>query len=81
MLELGIHPLHFAIIMCVNVTVGLITPPMGMVLFVASGLTKLGIEVIAREMLPFLAIHIAVILLITFFPFVSMTIPRLFGFV
>ncbi|MCB1742949.1 MAG: TRAP transporter large permease subunit, partial [Gammaproteobacteria bacterium] len=70
----------FAIIMCVNLTVGLATPPMGLILFVASSLTNLRIEVIAREMLPFLAIEIAVIFLITYIPALSMTLPRLLGF-
>ena len=80
MIQLGIHPLHFAIIMCVNLTVGLATPPMGLILFVASSLTRLRVEVIALEMLPFLAIEIAVILLITYVPAISMTLPRLLGF-
>jgi len=80
MVQLGVHPLHFAIIMCVNLTVGLATPPMGLILFVASGLTRLRVEVIALEMLPFLAIEIGVIFLITYVPAVSMTIPKLLGF-
>lgn len=80
MVQLGIHPLHFAIIMCVNLTVGLATPPMGLILFVASGLTNLRVEVIAREMIPLLALEIAVIFLITYVPAISMTIPKLLGF-
>ena len=77
---LGVDPLHFAIIMCVNVTVGLATPPMGLVLFVAASLSGERVERIALEMLPFLAIEAAVIFLITFVPELSMTIPRLLGF-
>ncbi len=80
MTGLGIDPLHFAIIMCVNLTVGLATPPMGLILFVASSLTRLSIEVIAKEMLPFLLVEIGVIFLITYFPGVTMTLPRLLGF-
>ncbi|MCA8926672.1 MAG: TRAP transporter large permease subunit [Alphaproteobacteria bacterium] len=80
MVGLGIDPLHFAIIMCVNLTVGLATPPMGLILFVASSLTKLSIEVIAREMLPFLLVEIGVIFLITYLPPLTMTLPRLLGF-
>ena len=79
MIQMGIHPLHFAIIMCVNLTVGLATPPLGLVLFVASGLTKLSVEQIAKEMLPFLTIEIFVIFLVTYIPFITMTIPKLFG--
>jgi len=77
---LGIDPLHFAIVMCVNVTVGLATPPMGLILFVASSLTGERVEEIALEMLPFLAIEVGVIFLITYFPVITMTIPRLLGF-
>jgi tripartite ATP-independent transporter DctM subunit len=79
-ISLGIEPLHFAIIMCVNVTVGLATPPMGLVLFVAASISGERVETIALEMLPFLAIEVTVIFLITFFPALSMTVPRLLGF-
>jgi tripartite ATP-independent transporter DctM subunit len=77
---LDIHPVHFAIIMSVNLTVGLATPPMGLVLFVASAVSGERVETIAKAILPFLAVEIAVIFLITFFPAVSLTVPRLFGF-
>ena len=79
--EMGIHPVHFAIIMSVNLTVGLATPPMGLVLFVASSVSGERVETIAKAILPFLAVEILVIFLITYFPAVSMTIPRLTGFV
>ena len=78
---LDIHPVHFAIIMSVNLTVGLATPPMGLVLFVASAVSGERVETIARAILPFLAVEIAVIFLITFVPEVSLTVPRLFGFI
>jgi len=77
--QLGLDPIHFAIIMCVNVTVGLATPPMGLVLFVSSSISGEKIESIAREILPFLAVEIGVIFLITYFPQISMTIPKLLG--
>lgn len=79
--DLGIHPVHFAIIMSVNLTVGLATPPMGLVLFVASSVSGERVESITRAIIPFLLVEIIVILLITFFPAISMTIPRLTGFV
>jgi TRAP-type C4-dicarboxylate transport system permease large subunit len=78
--DLGVHPIHFAIIMCVNLTVGLITPPMGLVLFVVSSIAQEKIERIVVELLPFLAVEIAVIFLITYVPALSMTLPRLLGF-
>ena len=79
--DLGVHPVHFAIIMSVNLTVGLATPPMGLVLFVASSVSGEKVETIAKAILPFLAVEILVIFLITYFPAISMTIPRLTGFV
>ena len=79
--DLGVDPVHFAIIMCVNLTVGLATPPMGLVLFVASAVSGEKVAAIARAILPFLAVEIVVIFLITFFPALSMTLPTIAGFV
>lgn len=79
--DLGVHPVHFAIIMSVNLTVGLATPPMGLVLFVASSVSGERVETIARTILPFLLVEILVIFMITYIPAISMTIPRLTGFV
>ena len=73
--------LHFAIIMAVNLTVGLLTPPMGLVLFVSSSVSGLRVETIAKATLPFLAAEIVVIFLITYFPALTLTVPRLAGFV
>jgi tripartite ATP-independent transporter DctM subunit len=78
-ISMGVDPVHFAIIMSVNLTVGLATPPMGLVLFVASSVSGEKVETISRAILPFLAVEIVVIFLITYFPAISMTIPRLLG--
>jgi TRAP-type C4-dicarboxylate transport system permease large subunit len=80
-ISLGVEPIHFAIIMSVNLTVGLATPPMGLVLFVASSVSGERVEAIARAIIPFLLVEIFVIFLITYIPAISMTIPRLTGFV
>jgi TRAP-type C4-dicarboxylate transport system permease large subunit len=80
-IDLGVHPVHFAIIMSVNLTVGLATPPMGLVLFVASSVSGERVETISRAILPFLAVEILVIFMITYMPALSMTIPRLAGFI
>jgi len=77
---LGVESVHFAIIMCVNLTVGLATPPMGLVLFVAASVSHERVTIIAKAILPFLAIEVAVIFLITFVPEISLTIPKLTGF-
>ncbi len=80
-IELGVEPVHFAIIMAVNLTVGLLTPPMGLVLFVTSSVSGLRVETISKAILPFLVVHVTVIFLLTYFPALTLTIPRLFGFV
>ncbi len=78
--DLGVDSIHFAIIMSVNLTVGLATPPMGLVLFVAASVSQEKVETIAKAILPFLAVEVLVIFLITYVPAISMTIPRLTGF-
>ncbi|MEM7442457.1 MAG: TRAP transporter large permease [Pseudomonadota bacterium] len=78
--SLGVEPMHFAIVMCVNVTVGLATPPMGLVLFVAASISHEKLEAISKEILPFLAVQVVVIFLITFIPALTLTLPRLLGF-
>jgi len=80
-ISMGVDPVHFAIIMSVNLTVGLATPPMGLVLFVASSVSGERVDSIARAIIPFLLVEILVIFLITYIPSISMTIPRLTGFV
>jgi TRAP-type C4-dicarboxylate transport system permease large subunit len=80
MTQMGVDPLHFAIVMCVNVTVGLATPPMGLVLFVAASVSGEKIESIVRAIWPFLLVELAVIFLITFVPSIPMTLPALAGF-
>ena len=80
-IDMGVHPIHFAIIMSVNLTVGLATPPMGLVLFVASSVSGERVETIAKTILPFLAVEIIVIFLITYIPAISKTLPKLTGFV
>ncbi len=79
-INLGVHPIHFAIIMSVNLTVGLATPPMGLVLFVASSVSGEKVETIAKAILPFLAVEVIVIFMITFIPPLSLAVPAYFGF-
>jgi TRAP-type C4-dicarboxylate transport system permease large subunit len=79
-LQLGVHPLHFAMIMCLSLTVGLITPPLGLVLFVVCGVTNLKLEELCKAMVPFILIEVIVIFIITYVPVITMTIPKIFGF-
>ncbi len=74
----GIDPVHFAVIMCVNVTVGLATPPMGLVLFVATSVAREKFMAIVKEIIPFLLAEIAVILLMTYCPILVTGLPKLF---
>jgi TRAP-type C4-dicarboxylate transport system permease large subunit len=76
---MGVDPVHFALVMCVNLTVGLATPPMGLVLFVAASVSGERIENIVRAILPFLALEVAVIFLITYFPELVLALPRALG--
>ncbi len=80
MTQIGVDPLHFAIVMCVNVTVGLATPPMGLVLFVASSVANEKVERIVQAIWPFLLVEMGVIFLITYFPSLALTLPAMAGF-
>lgn len=77
--NLGVDPLHFAIVMCINVTVGLVTPPLGLVLFVAASVSGEKPERIAVEMIPYLFVHIVLIFVLTYVPALVLTLPRLLG--
>lgn len=70
--SIGINPIHFGVIMVVGLAIGFITPPVGVNLFVASSIAKVGIEKIAKAAFPFLLMMIAVLLVITFVPSISL---------
>lgn len=76
---LGIDPVHFGMIMLVNLGIGLITPPVGSVLFVASAVSKQKIEQVVKAMLPFYAVLFTVLMLVTYIPAISLFLPKLFG--
>ena len=75
----GIDTLHFAMIVIVNLCVGLVTPPLGVVLFVACGIAQVPMEEITKAAWPFLLAIIAVLVLVTYIPAVTLTVPKLFG--
>lgn len=77
--QLGINPVHFGVIMVVNLAIGFITPPVGVNLFVASGISRQRLEDIARAVMPMLALMILVLLTLTYIPEVSMWLPNLLG--
>ncbi|MFZ9478595.1 MAG: TRAP transporter large permease [Steroidobacteraceae bacterium] len=78
-IEMGVDPVHFAVIMCVNLTIGLATPPMGLLLFVTASVARESVENIVKALLPFLAVEVLVIFLITYFPALVLTLPRWLG--
>lgn len=77
--SLGIDPVHFGMIMMVNLGIGLITPPVGSVLFVASAVSKQKIETVVKAMLPFYAMLLVVLAMVTYIPAISLWLPRLLG--
>ena len=77
--ELGMHPVHFGIMMVLNLCIGLCTPPVGTILFVGSGVAGVGVSQVVKPLLPFLAVMIFVLMLITYFSPISMWLPELFG--
>ena len=73
----GVHPIHFGIIMVINLSIGKITPPIGINLFVASRVGNEKLEVVSRGVLPFVAVMIAILLIVTYVPAISMFLPTL----
>jgi tripartite ATP-independent transporter DctM subunit len=75
----GLDPIYFGVIMTVNLCIGLLTPPVGNVLYVGCGLSKLGMIDLSKALFPFIAIMVAVLLVITYIPGLIMFIPNLVG--
>ena len=76
--QLGINPVHFGIIMMTNLGIGLITPPVGSVLFVASAVSGVKLEQVVKSMLPFYLALFAVLVVITYVPIISLWLPSVF---
>ncbi|MFQ5651682.1 MAG: TRAP transporter large permease [bacterium] len=77
---LGVHPVHFGIVMVLNLCVGLCTPPVGSVLFVGCGVAKLPITKVIKPLLPLWIAMIISLLIVTLWPDLSLWLPRQFGF-
>ncbi len=75
----GVDPVHFGMIMMVNLGIGLITPPVGSVLFVGSAVAKLPIETVTKALYPFFVALFLVLMLVTYVPGLSLWFPALFG--
>jgi tripartite ATP-independent transporter DctM subunit len=78
--ELGMDPTHFGIVMVLNLCIGLCTPPVGSVLFVGVGISGARIQEVIRPLIPLFLAMILALLLVTYIPALSLSLPRLFGF-
>lgn len=79
-MQLGIDPIHFGIVMVMNLSVGLCTPPVGSVLFVGCSVADLPITKVIKPLIPMFVAMLVALLLVTYIPELSMYVPRLFGF-
>jgi tripartite ATP-independent transporter DctM subunit len=76
----GVDPLHFGFIVVLNLTIGLLTPPVGAILFVVCGISKMPLERLVRAIFPFLFWQVAVLFLVTYVPWFCVWLPRLLGY-
>ncbi len=78
-IKLGINPIHFGILITVNMEVGLCHPPVGLNLYVASGITKMGITELTVAVLPWLFTMLAFLAIVTYWPTLSLWLPKALG--
>jgi C4-dicarboxylate transporter DctM subunit len=79
-MKLGIDPVHFGVLITVNMEVGMCHPPVGLNLYVASGITKMGISELTISVLPWLVAMVGFLLLVTYVPAISLWLPHLLGY-
>jgi C4-dicarboxylate transporter DctM subunit len=78
--HLGMSPIHFGFMMVMNLIIGLITPPMGQVLFVVAPIAKIPLDPLAKAIWPFVLVEVMVLMLVAYFPFFTVFIPGLLGY-
>ena len=79
--RLGVHPLHFALVMLVNLNIGLSTPPVGVCLFTVAPIVNLSLEKISKAVMPFIAAEVVALLFLTYIPEIVLIIPRILGYI
>ena len=79
-LDLGVDPIYFGVVMIINLMIGLLTPPVGSVLYITSSVTGRPVDLVFRGIAPFLIPLVAVLVVVSAFPEVSLWLPRLLGF-
>ncbi|MEE9365248.1 MAG: TRAP transporter large permease [Dehalococcoidales bacterium] len=77
--QFGLDPMYFAIMLVLNLTIGMVTPPVGPVLFVVSTVGRIRLDVLAKSIIPFLLAELAVLAMVIAFPSISTVLPKLFG--
>jgi tripartite ATP-independent transporter DctM subunit len=78
--SIGVDPIHFSMIFVMNINFGNITPPVGIVLFATQAVGKVKMESLVKELFPFLIVKMIIILFVTYVPFFSIWVPKLFGY-
>jgi TRAP-type C4-dicarboxylate transport system permease large subunit len=76
--SIGMDPIHFGVKMVFNLMLGLLTPPVGMTLYIAMRFAEISLPEISRAVIPYLCLGIIVLILITIFPWFSLFLPSLF---
>ena len=77
--QMGIDPIHLGVMMVLNMQIGLVTPPVGLNLFVTASVSKMSMEEVIRAALPWLMVLLSVLIIVTYIPAVSLIVPRLLG--
>lgn len=80
-MAMGIHPVHFGMIIVLNLCIGVCTPPVGTLLFVGSGVAKVPITKVIPQLLPFLGAMVVVLMILNYIPELSLWLPRAFGLI
>ena len=73
----GIDPVHFGVMLCLNATIGLLTPPVGAGLFIASSVGDVKMERLIKAIVPFLFVSLIVLIMVTYIPFLTTWLPEL----
>jgi len=76
----GIDPLHFGVVVILNLNIGLLTPPLGVSLFAVERIAGCGLTPVIRAALPFIAVNLVALALVSTLPWLSLALPRLAGF-
>ena len=77
----GLNPLHFGFVMVLNLVLGLLTPPLGVCLFVACSIARIPLTALVKAIFPFLMVEVVVLFLVSYFPWLALWIPKLLGYV